>query len=42
MAAAFERAGWVNFERTISMTWQAAVESKVSQAARRSLGQLRR
>jgi RimJ/RimL family protein N-acetyltransferase len=28
MAAAFERAGWVNFERTISMTWQAAVESR--------------
>jgi hypothetical protein len=21
MAMAFERAGWVNFERTINMTW---------------------
>jgi RimJ/RimL family protein N-acetyltransferase len=27
MAQAFERAGWVNFERTINMTWQAPAES---------------
>jgi RimJ/RimL family protein N-acetyltransferase len=27
MARAFERAGWVNFERTINMTWQPPVES---------------
>ena len=26
MATAFERAGWVNFERTINMTWQPLVE----------------
>jgi hypothetical protein len=26
MAAAFERAGWVNFERTINMTWQTLVD----------------
>jgi RimJ/RimL family protein N-acetyltransferase len=27
MARAFGRAGWVNFERTINMTWQPPVES---------------
>jgi hypothetical protein len=26
MATAFERAGWINFERTINMTWQKIVE----------------